>query len=330
MCIDRKKAWLVAGTLSGWLCLWDLRFGLLVQMWRLSDEAFGQAVTSITIHKTRGKGKWLVISAEETDGFEVWDIEAGRRVERFALNTDANKTMIQPALRRRTSSATTTATLRQADIRISASLQLSPADAIAELLAEPPKPMLGNLDNPDSAGALHALQYKTSRSAVTAIFVGSDFENAQEHAVLAVGSLPPVTEGSATSQEIASPSRTRPITNETGFIITGGDDRKIRFWDLSNVERSCVVCGSEDGEERPVFTVSRINGTSGQEGLYTESRPHTKSTSIGGSKRTQTIANSQQSLLRAHQDSISALALLELPFRCIVSADRSGFIKVWE
>ena len=38
----------------------------------------------------------------------------------------------------------------------------------------------------------------------------------------------------------------------------------------------------------------------------------------------------QPSLLRAHQDTITAVACLDSPFRGgIVSADRAGVIKVW-
>jgi phosphoinositide-3-kinase regulatory subunit 4 len=42
------------------------------------------------------------------------------------------------------------------------------------------------------------------------------------------------------------------------------------------------------------------------------------------------ITNNQQNLLKAHQDSITALACIDSPFRGgIVSGDRAGVIKVW-
>lgn len=54
--------------------------------------------------------------------------------------------------------------------------------------------------------------------------------------------------------------------------------------------------------------------------------------SIPSSKvhRSTLIANSQQHLLRGHQAAITALALIDLPFRCIVSGDQSGALKVFE
>lgn len=46
--------------------------------------------------------------------------------------------------------------------------------------------------------------------------------------------------------------------------------------------------------------------------------------------RSTLIANSQQQLLRAHQEAITALAVLDLPFRCVVSGDRAGVVRVFE
>lgn len=42
------------------------------------------------------------------------------------------------------------------------------------------------------------------------------------------------------------------------------------------------------------------------------------------------INNSQQNLNKGHQDTITALACIDSPFRGgIVSGDRAGVIKVW-
>jgi phosphoinositide-3-kinase regulatory subunit 4 len=42
------------------------------------------------------------------------------------------------------------------------------------------------------------------------------------------------------------------------------------------------------------------------------------------------LSSNQQNLLRPHQDTITALACIDSPFRCgIISGDRAGGIKVW-
>jgi phosphoinositide-3-kinase, regulatory subunit 4 len=47
-------------------------------------------------------------------------------------------------------------------------------------------------------------------------------------------------------------------------------------------------------------------------------------------QRISLITNSQQNLLKGHQDVISAIACIDSPFRGgIISGDRAGVIKVW-
>jgi phosphoinositide-3-kinase regulatory subunit 4 len=60
------------------------------------------------------------------------------------------------------------------------------------------------------------------------------------------------------------------------------------------------------------------------------SRPSQTSSSAYKVHRSTHIANSQQQLLRGHREAITALAVIDLPFRCLVSGDRSGVIKVFE
>jgi phosphoinositide-3-kinase regulatory subunit 4 len=36
-----------------------------------------------------------------------------------------------------------------------------------------------------------------------------------------------------------------------GFMITGSEDRKIRFWDMGKIERTSVLSGLESEQERP-------------------------------------------------------------------------------
>ena len=43
--------------------------------------------------------------------------------------------------------------------------------------------------------------------------------------------------------------------------------------------------------------------------------------------RSSLIASSQQQILCGHQEALTALAVIDLPFRCVVSGDRSGVVK---
>jgi phosphoinositide-3-kinase regulatory subunit 4 len=47
-------------------------------------------------------------------------------------------------------------------------------------------------------------------------------------------------------------------------------------------------------------------------------------------QRIAVVSGGQSELLRAHQDTITALATIDAPFRAgIVSGDRAGVVKVW-
>lgn len=321
LCLDRKRAWLLTGTLKGYLTLWDLRFGLLLRTWKTGSETTG-AVHACNVHTTKGKGRWVIVAIDGSESFETWDIETGQCVERYVpIHTTVSKTVLRDLRRQRAGS---TGTVRSHGL--SATSEGNAADAIESLLAgaDETKPTTDRQDHHDlvgpSAQALHAYQYKADEPAIKAILNGSDYANSYSGTALAVGILPTLPEVSVGQAE---DTRVRPP--ETGWVISAGEDKRIRFWDLAQIEKSSVVVGGEDVEDKAIYASERIDGMT----LFTESRLAIKNAS-SSVKRGNITAASQQNLLKAHQDAITALALLELPFKCVVSADRSGVIKVWE
>ncbi|KAH8808870.1 hypothetical protein F5884DRAFT_834380 [Xylogone sp. PMI_703] len=128
-----------------------------------------------------------------------------------------------------------------------------------------------------------------------------------------------------------------------GFIITGGSDKKIRFWDLANIERSMIVSGLEVDEPKPTYTFAhptailtlnterppRLTPTSPNAGSGSRSSNSTTKSS-GRPPRSTVISLQQQQLLKSHLDSILDIALLESPYGMMVSVDRSGVIFVFQ
>ncbi|TVY25487.1 Serine/threonine-protein kinase [Lachnellula hyalina] len=128
-----------------------------------------------------------------------------------------------------------------------------------------------------------------------------------------------------------------------GFLITGGSDKKIRFWDLSRVENSMVVSGLDAEELKPSFTAAHPTASLT---LNTERIPRpgpTAPNAAAGSRtsgtskvsstkppRSTVISLQQQQLLRTHLDSILDIALLELPYGMLVSVDRSGVVFIFQ
>ncbi|KAJ8060412.1 hypothetical protein OCU04_010740 [Sclerotinia nivalis] len=133
-----------------------------------------------------------------------------------------------------------------------------------------------------------------------------------------------------------------------GFLITGGSDRKIRFWDLSRVESSMVVSGLETDELKPSYAsshptpiltlnnerVPRQTPTAPNAGTRDRGNDggRAEGSSKGGAKapRSTVISLQGQKLLRAHLDSILDVALLESPYGMMVSVDRGGVIFVFQ
>lgn len=322
MCLDRKHSWLLTGTQSGYLALWDLRFGLLLRTWR-AGNGHTAAIQSITLHATKGKGRWVIVTLDDGDGFEIWDIGTAQCVERFVFVHDlATKDALRDLRRKRAGSVATNSS-RQGSHGAPA-VESSAADAIEQLLQSAENGSAAGLvakeiqhDNP--AAALHGFHHRANRPSIKAILTGSDYASP---AASNLASLPPLMESPADGiQGVPAPKATR----DTGWIISAGEDKRLVFWDLTHIEKSSLIVGADDGEEKAVYSREKIDSMH----ICTETRLPSKATS-STSKRQNLTAGSQQNVLKAHQDAITALALLELPFKCVISADRSGNVKVWE
>lgn len=123
--------------------------------------------------------------------------------------------------------------------------------------------------------------------------------------------------------------------NRHVHIISGGSDRKIRFWDLQSVESNSIVSGLAAESEAVSFFRSYNNTVKvfGEKIVHgANSKTPAGSTKAGRpsrSARTAIIALEQQDLARNHQASIVDIAILHKPYQMIVSADRAGVVKVF-
>ncbi|EFZ04079.1 serine/threonine protein kinase and WD40 domain protein [Metarhizium robertsii] len=125
------------------------------------------------------------------------------------------------------------------------------------------------------------------------------------------------------------------------FLLTGGSDKKLRFWDISRIENSCIYSGQPSDEQQPTFiathpaTAVTLNiekahrhGSSGNTTAAGE-RPRGKSSSKRPARST-VISMQQQQLLQSHLDAILDVMLLEYPYTMSVSVDRSGVVFVFQ
>ncbi|CAJ2513672.1 Uu.00g017910.m01.CDS01 [Anthostomella pinea] len=130
-----------------------------------------------------------------------------------------------------------------------------------------------------------------------------------------------------------------------GYILTGGSDKKLRFWDLIRIENSCVFSGLQGEDARPIFAtantptqpgltlnVERLPKSADQKSGGKNGKPAEAGGSSGREKppRHTVISAEQGQLLRSHLDSVLDVAVLELPYTMTVSVDRSGVIFVFQ
>ena len=156
--------------------------------------------------------------------------------------------------------------------------------------------------------------------------------------------LKPFTDGSskpdlgtrAVAFGVDSSHYTKP-ENRSGFFLTGGADKKLRFWDCSHTPSSMVVSGLEAEEAQPKYSTSYPTTSLV---VHTERTPQqappameagSKSRrSSGKQPRNTVISLQQQALLKSHLDEIMDVCLLETPVRMTVSVDRMGCIYVFQ
>jgi phosphoinositide-3-kinase regulatory subunit 4 len=119
-------------------------------------------------------------------------------------------------------------------------------------------------------------------------------------------------------------------------MVSGSEDRKLTLWDLGKVERTTILSGCRVGEreaELQVLPCSMVrrsddnrNSSTSSSSSSTTSYVETWMTSAQASsqqnrppQRMMLLSNNQQNLLRPHQDTITALACIDSPFRCGIS-----------
>lgn len=137
------------------------------------------------------------------------------------------------------------------------------------------------------------------------------------------------------------------------YILTGGSDKKLRYWDLTRIENSTVFSGLMPDESKPTYSASHpttamtlnterlprahaAGSGGGSANNGTDGRSSRRTNGAGGESRTSrptrstVISAQQQQLLRSHLDSVLDVALLESPYSMAISVDRTGSILVFQ
>ena len=337
MCLDKNRTWLVTGTLSGMLVLWDLRFGLLLRSWKVGpavQPGISTRVHACTIHPVQSQ--WVLVASEtrsypgDTQGtvlVEIWNVETGQLVESLLTREPPKAHHGQGA-----------AVVASNTTPFVAPTSSSPADAIAMLVHS--RGAKGREESLPTTEEI-AADRRVWQPDVRALTVGLEFGGQNNAPTLTVREDFVLTGGRYTT-----PNRRQKA--EAGFIITGSEDRKLRLWHLGRVECSVLISGGDSERPPPTFRSvflhcaprksswlpSTIRNSPGGSLHHTETWQSWQETSHDRKKntfRSRLIGQHQNELLQAHQDCISAVCYIDSPFRGgIISGDRSGYIKIFK
>ena len=227
LCIDRKRAWIVVGTSTGVLTLWDKRFGLLIRSWHAGVSSGGKYVRihqCIPHPSSKGRGKWVMVALEASKKssdrsysqlIEVWDIEKATLVEAYMTRTGSPADPVEDPQ----------------DV-IGHDAETTPASAIAALV----RSRQSKTDNDALRHSIREELPQLPSTDIRAIVVGAEF-----------GAYSPSQRPDFGELETA------PRSSGRGFMITGSEDAKIRLWDLGKFDRTTILSGLESEHEKPSY-----------------------------------------------------------------------------
>ena len=125
-----------------------------------------------------------------------------------------------------------------------------------------------------------------------------------------------------------------------GFLLTGGADKKLRFWDATRLDASMVISGLDFEEDQPKYSTTHpttsLTLNTERTSQQAPSAPNAAAGPAPGKRsvvkqpRSTIISAQQQQLLRSHLDTIMDVALLEHPMGMTVSVDRMGCVYVFQ
>ncbi|KAG0139941.1 hypothetical protein CROQUDRAFT_693502 [Cronartium quercuum f. sp. fusiforme G11] len=332
LCVGPQQIWLIVGTTRGYLTLWDLRFRLLLRTWKVAEGPIRQ----LSLHPTQGKGRWIIVAAQfvvteskdqqPTPILQVWDLEHHKLIESFIVsNTTAEVAVDRFRVKYEQQFVDPRPTTSNITEVRHGHAGMNPSSAIEEFL----KLKMTDTD-PNSQNVMQDPEPPNHRGAhpsfVHAFVVGSQYFESTSSS----GELVPMPD------EL---NMKKGLSKATGYVITAGEDRMIRFWDLSAVERSNTVSGLQLDADRPHYRTDE----SASPTLYLEyiskrkpgsqnkrADPTRKGPPVSTPHRSNVVAGYQQSVLQNHLDAITAVGVIDIPFRCIISADKMGTIHVYE
>eukprot|EP00536_Pseudo-nitzschia_multiseries_P004879 jgi/Psemu1/189189/e_gw1.85.111.1 len=113
--------------------------------------------------------------------------------------------------------------------------------------------------------------------------------------------------------------------SDSSFLITGGSDRRIRFWDFSMATKCSVKSGLDPLQPRPSF--QRIDYNNNSRLMLCHQAPAPALNEVDSSRVPRKLFQGTRAMPQGHDDSICDLKVLK--HRLLLSCSRDCTVKLW-
>ncbi|KYQ92802.1 putative protein serine/threonine kinase [Tieghemostelium lacteum] len=321
--IDPNRNWFVTGTSRGFITCWDLRFRIPLYNYRVTNGRIFKLIPYLGGLRSSIETSWIYISTE-MDNVILFDLasKSTKRIFKRSFNdssaTNLNSTATPSSS---TFSSVTPISMTPTSSHIPINiLQGSQYDFATENMRPLPKstilpvPNLQNLPTLPNTPGIPTSSSVTSSSIVNNGALGGNMIEKKTPIIRAM--LSPVN---------------------CSYLITAGDDKRIKFWEGKNIIDSYYI--SNGKEPPPPFTHKYSNNTNLGLETFEEVWCDPNASSFYPNSIQSSISNIQSKQKQKspittptihHQEPILDLKVMEVPNPMLISASTDGIVKVWK
>eukprot|EP01132_Coremiostelium_polycephalum_P010002 gene10002-12267_t len=352
--IDPQRNWLVTGTSRGFLTCWDLRFMIPLYSHRVTN---GRIFKLAPYLGPKSSESWIFLSTDSKENVTVFDLysKTTKKIFMRTFNLDDNQQqqiLNQPPVQQPNSTTpppTSTTTTTSTSSILNQNINNSNYDFGIDNM----RPVPSNTN-------LNSLSMKSTSSSMVFSTNNLPFFNQQQQQLLQQPQDRPLSSSlSQPSTQQQQERKTPPVRAllsppNCSYIITAGDDKRIKYWDWDNPSQSYYI---SPGKESPPPFIHKFNpntqtGTEIHEEVWYDNSNSfftntlqqqptsslSSSTSLGSSSGSGIGSGSGKQKQKGgmsmptihHQESILDLKIMEVPNPMLISASTDGVVKVWK
>ncbi len=221
--VDPEHTWLASATSNGYICVWDLRYNLILRQWHLGSD-----ISTCALHPSRNRKRCIIVASKASANGETSskillrtvDLGSGKVLEVFGSSSNSYEKSLPH------------------DVSLSDSPELQASHAIEQIVSGE------STTSPSNDGTISA----TIRCVIP-IFVAEQAGGGGGHLKLST-----VGEGFQEEHD-GSGTNAKAIS---GLIISGSEDHMLRWWNLGKTTESTVISGLGKGGERSYRSVTPV------------------------------------------------------------------------